>query len=61
MSFMMHRDFEKGSENQHIQSTLLVGSEGVIDYSVHALNNVDIILDDTLCNSGLYRANRSSV
>ena len=28
MSFMMHCDFEKGSRNQHFQSTLFVGREG---------------------------------
>ena len=43
MSFMGHCDFEKGSQNQHFQSTLLVGKEGVTqkEYSVYALDNVD--------------------
>ena len=43
---MVHCDFEKGSQNQHFHSTLLVpygGSEGVTtkEYSVFALHNVD--------------------
>ena len=39
----MHCNFEKGSRNQHLQSTLLVGREGVTkkDNSVYALDNVD--------------------
>ena len=42
MSFMEHCYSEKGSQNQHFQSTLLVGREGVTkEYSVYALNNVD--------------------
>ena len=28
MLFMVHCDFKKGSRNQHVQSTLLVGREG---------------------------------
>ena len=43
MSFIVHCNFEKGSQNQHFQSTLLVGREGVTkkEYSVYALDNVD--------------------
>ena len=29
MSLMVYCDFEKGSQNQHFQSTLLLGRDGV--------------------------------
>ena len=42
MSFMEQGDFQKGSPNQHFQSTLLVGKEWVTkEYSVYALDNCD--------------------
>ena len=42
MSFMVHCNFEKGSQNQHFQSTILVGREDhKKGYSVYALDNVD--------------------
>ena len=42
MSFMVHCDFGKGSQNQHFQSTLDRGGGGHIKgYSVYALYNVD--------------------
>ena len=47
MSFMVHFDFEKGSQNQHFQSSLLVRREGGghrKQYSVYALDNVDNII-----------------
>ena len=49
MLFMVHCDFEKGSQNQHFKGTLLVGSEGItkIIYSVYSLDNVHN-LDDHL-------------
>ena len=40
MLLMVHCDFEKGSRNQHFQSTLLVERERVTkEYSVYALDN----------------------
>ena len=38
MPFMVHCDFDKGSQNKHFQSILLVGREGITkkEYSVYA-------------------------
>ena len=43
MLFILHCDFENGSENQHFQSNLLVGREGVTrkESCVYALDYVD--------------------
>ena len=43
MSFMVHCKFEKGSQSQHFQSTLLVARErgNKKQYSVYVLDNVD--------------------
>ena len=43
MSFMVHCDFEKVSQNQHFQSTLLVGREGVTKrvLGVYAVDDVE--------------------
>ena len=39
---MVHSDFENGSQNQHFQSTILVGREGVTkECSVYDFDNVD--------------------
>ena len=39
---MVHCNIEKGSRNQHFQSTILVGREVVTqEYSVYALDNDD--------------------
>ena len=42
MSFLVHCDFEKGYQNQHFQSTILLRKERVKkEFSVYALDNVD--------------------
>ena len=43
MSFTVDCNFEKGSENQHFQNTLLAGWERARNkgYPVYALDNVD--------------------
>ena len=49
MSFMVHCHFEKGSKNQHFQSTILVGREGVTKTStLCTLLIMWTILDDPL-------------
>ena len=42
MSFLVHCDFEKGYQNQHFQSTILLRKERVKkELSVYTLDNVD--------------------
>ena len=49
MSFMVHCDFEKWSQNQHLQSTLLVGREGFTEKSTLCTLLIMLtILDDAL-------------
>ena len=45
---MVHIDFEKRSQNQHFQSTLLVRNKK--EYCVYALDMLTI-LDDRFCSS----------
>ena len=56
LSFIVHCDFEKGSQNQHFQHTLSVVREGVAkEYSVYALDNILFtILDDPIDISVYY-------
>ena len=53
MTFMVHCNFKKGSQNQYFQSTLLVGRGSQKEYYVYALDNVD--------NSGMNTKGQFSV
>ena len=49
MSFMVNRDFQKGSQNQHFQNTLLVGREAFTNKSsLCTLLIILTILDDSV-------------